>query len=138
NLLDEKNIYQKLVSDFPGSNEAANWQKKSEDLNIKLLFSPAVTPKSILYEIKPGDTLNKIAKSFLTTPELIARSNNLSSDKIIPGRKIKVWTGGFSIFVDKSQNTLMLKSDDEIIKTYIVSTGANNCSPVGTFKIVNK
>lgn len=40
--------------------------------------------------------------------------------------------------VDKSQNSLMLKSDEEIIKTYIVSTGLNNSTPVGTFKIVNK
>jgi len=138
NFLDEKNIYQKLVSDFPGSSEVANWQKKSEDLNIRLLFSSYITPKSVLYEIKPGDTLNKIAKNFKTTAELISKSNNLSSDKIIPGRKIKVWTAGFSVFVDKSQNTLMLKSEDEVIKTYIVSTGANNSSPVGTFKIVNK
>ena len=107
-------------------------------MNIKLLFSSAVTPKSTLYEIKPGDTLNKISKNFKTTPELISKSNNLSSDKIIPGRKIKVWTGTFSVFVDKSQNTLLLKSDDEIIKTYIVSTGANNSTPIGNFKVVNK
>ena len=138
NFLEEKNTYQRLVSDFPGSSDVSNWQKKSENLNMVLLFSSTVTPKSILYEVKPGDTLNKIAKNFKTTPELISKSNNLSSDKIIPGRKLKVWTAGFSVFVDKSQNTLMLKSDDEIIKTYIVSTGAGNSTPVGTFKIVNK
>ncbi|MCU0666368.1 MAG: L,D-transpeptidase [Candidatus Omnitrophica bacterium] len=27
---------------------------------------------------------------------------------------------------------------NEVVKTYTVSTGANNCTPVGTFKIVNK
>ena len=32
----------------------------------------------------------------------------------------------------------MLKSDEEVFKTYIVSTGKNNCTPVGTFKIINK
>ena len=40
--------------------------------------------------------------------------------------------------VDKSQNILVLKSDDEIIKTYRVSTGLNNCTPVGNFKIISK
>ena len=138
NLLEARNAYQKLVNEFSGSAEVANWQKKSEEINIKLLFSPTITPKSALYEIKPGDTLNKIAKSFKSTPELIMKSNHLSGDKIIPGRKIKIWTEPFSVFVDKSQNTLMLKSDDEIIKTYIISTGTNNSTPVGTFKIVNK
>jgi lipoprotein-anchoring transpeptidase ErfK/SrfK len=138
NLLDAKKVYQELTANFAGSGEIMNWQKKLEDLNIKLLFSPVITPKSILYEIKPGDSLVKIAKEFKTTPELIAKANNLISDKIFPGKKIKVWAASLSIVVDKSQNILMLKSDEDIIKTYIVSTGANNSTPVGTFKITSK
>ncbi|OGX41318.1 MAG: hypothetical protein A2984_00160 [Omnitrophica WOR_2 bacterium RIFCSPLOWO2_01_FULL_41_12] len=137
-LLEAKATYQKLISEFPGSAEILNWQKKSEDLNIKLLFSSSFTPKSLLYEIKPGDTLTKIAREFKTTQDLIKKSNGLSDDKILPGRKIKVWTAPFTILVDKSQNSLILKTDEEIIKTYIVSTGANNSTPTGNFKIVNK
>ena len=137
-LLEAKSLYQRLTSEFPNSPEIMNWQKKVEELNLKLLFSPLLTPKSILYEIKPGDTLTKIAKEFKTTVELIIKSNNLKDDKILPGRKIKVWTASFSVVVDKSQNTLILKTDEEIIKTYIVSTGMNNSTPVGNFKIINK
>ena len=137
-LLEAKSLYQRLISEFPNSPEIMNWEKKVEEINIKLLFSPVSTPKSIPYEIKPGDTLTKIAKEFKTTTELIIKSNNLKDDKILPGRKIKVWTAPFSIVVDKSQNTLILKTDEEIIKTYIVSTGMNNSTPVGNFKIINK
>ena len=137
-LTGAKAAYQKLVSDFFNSPEVMNWQKKEEDLNVKLLFSPVITPKSLLYEIKPGDSLAKIAANYNTTVELLMKSNSLDSDRIIPGRKIKVWNAPFNIFVDKSQNVLILKSDDEIIKTYIVSTGKNNSTPVGTFKITNK
>jgi lipoprotein-anchoring transpeptidase ErfK/SrfK len=137
-LLDAKNTYQKLVADFPNSGDVMSWQKKADDLNIKLLFSPVVTPGSTLYEIKPGDTLTKIAREHKTTPDLIIKSNGLSDGKIFPGRKIKVWTLPFSILVYKSQNILILKSNEEIVKTYVVSTGKNNCSPVGNFKIVNK
>jgi len=137
-FLEAKEAYQKLVNDFSNSGEIMNWQKKVESLNIKLLFSPAITAHSILYEIKPGDTLTKIAKEYNTTTDLMMKSNNLNDDKILPGRKIKAWTAPFSIVVDKSQNTLILKTDEEIIKTYIVSTGANNSTPTGNFKIVNK
>ncbi|MFA7283532.1 MAG: L,D-transpeptidase family protein [Candidatus Omnitrophota bacterium] len=133
-----KLLYQKLVADFPESPEIMDWQKKNEEINIKLLFSPAITPKSITYEIRPGDTLNKIARRYKTTVELIMKSNNIGDSLIIPGRKIKVWNSPFSVLVDKSQNILMLKSDEEIVKTYIVSTGKNNCTPAGTFKVVNK
>jgi lipoprotein-anchoring transpeptidase ErfK/SrfK len=138
NLLAAGGIYRKLVADFPGSPEVINWQKKIEDFNIRLLFSPTLTPKSAFYEIKAGDTLVKIAREFKTTPELIAKANNLSSGRIIPGRKIKVWNAPFSILVDKSQNILILKSDDEVFKTYIVSTGKDNSTPTGTFKITSK
>lgn len=137
-LLEEMIVYQQLVNQFVSSPDIAKWQKKLEDLNIKLLFSPTVTAQSELYEIKPGDTLVKIAKQFNTTVELIAKSNNLSSDRIIPGRKIKVWKTPFTIFVDKSQNVLLLKTAEDVFKTYTVSTGKDNCTPVGTFKIVNK
>lgn len=137
-LVSLRNVYQQLVDDFPNSNEVMNWQKIIEDINIKLLFSLTLTPKSVLYEIKAGDTLAKIAREFKTTPDLIKMSNNISGDKIIPGRKIKVWTEPFSILVDKSQSILILKSGEEIIKTYIVSTGKNNSTPVGNFKINSK
>lgn len=138
NLLETKNAYQKLINEFPQSSEIMNWQKKAEDINIRLLFSNSIAAKSTLYEIKPGDTLNKIAKEFRTTIDLIKKSNHLTDDKILPGRKIKVWTAPFSILVDKSQDTLILKSDDEIIKTYIVSTGKDNSTPTGNFKITSK
>ncbi len=137
-LLEAKLLYQKLVNDFPEASEVNDWQKRTEELNIKLLFSPALTPKSIIYQIRPGDTLNKIAREHKTTTELIMKSNNINDSLIIPGRKIKVWAVPFNILVDKSQNILMLKNNEEIIKTYTVSTGKNNCTPVGTFKIVNK
>lgn len=135
---DAKNDYQELINNFPNSSEIMNWQHRIEELNMKLIFSSEIIPKSILYEIKPGDSISKIAKQFKTTPELIIKANNLSSNKIFPGKKIKVWNAPLSIVVDKSQNILILKSEEEIIKTYIVSTGADNSTPVGTFKIVNK
>jgi len=133
-----KTLYQKLVNEFSNSSEVINWQKKIDELNIKLLFSTVLTPDSVMYEIKSGDTIAKIAREFKTTPDLIMKSNNLSGDKIFPGKKIKIWTTPFTILVDKSQNILIVKSDEEIIKTYTVSTGANNSTPVGNFKVTNK
>ncbi|MGD0336248.1 MAG: L,D-transpeptidase family protein [Candidatus Omnitrophota bacterium] len=137
-LAEAKNIYQKVIEEHPNSSSVMNWQKKVDELGLKILFSPAITPGSILYEIKPGDTLTKIAREHNTTVELIMKSNGLSSEKINPGKKIKVWTSPFSIVVYKSQNILLLKTNDEVIKTYVVATGKNNSTPAGTFKITTK
>ncbi|MBU0549128.1 MAG: L,D-transpeptidase family protein [Candidatus Omnitrophica bacterium] len=138
NLPKAYSLYSRLVMEFPNSPQISSWQKKTGDLNIRLLFSPTLTPGSVLYEIKPGDSLAKIAKKFHTTVELLKKSNNLSSDVIITGKKLKAWTKPFNIIVDKSQNTLILKSEDEILKMYTVSTGASNSTPVGIYKIINK
>lgn len=137
-LLEAKDSYQKLINEFSGSAEVGKWQKKVDNLNMRLLFSPVITPKSIPYQVKPGDNLTKVAREFKTTADLIRRSNNIADNTIFPGQKIKIWTAPFSIVVDKSQNILILKADEEVFKTYAVSTGKNNCSPVGSFKIVNK
>jgi lipoprotein-anchoring transpeptidase ErfK/SrfK len=105
---------------------------------MKLLFSSAITPGSMEYEIKSGDSLDKIARDHKTTVELIKKSNDMASDNIFPGKKIKVRVAGFSIIVDKSQNVLLLKDGDDIFKSYKVATGTNNSTPVGTFKIIEK
>jgi lipoprotein-anchoring transpeptidase ErfK/SrfK len=42
------------------------------------------------------------------------------------------------VFVDKSQNILILKDGADVVKVYNVSTGANNSSPVGEFTITSK
>ncbi|MFH1578481.1 MAG: L,D-transpeptidase family protein [Candidatus Omnitrophota bacterium] len=138
NLLEVKALYKRLIAEFPNSPQIGKWQDKAWDLNIKLLFSPMAIPGSTVYEIKSGDSLDKIAKKFGTTIELLKISNNLSTDVIITGKKLKAWTKPFNIVVDKSQNSLILKSSDEVVKIYVVATGLNNSTPIGTFKIVNR
>lgn len=137
-LLEAKTLYKQLVDEFPGSPQVGDWEEKIWDLNIKLLFSPALIPGRITYEIKPADTLAKIAKKFNTTVELLKKSNALATDTIIVGRELNVWTKPFSIVVSRSQNFLMLKSNEEVFKAYIVSTGKEDSTPLGTFKIINK
>jgi len=138
NLIAARDAYQKLVADFPNNKEIADWQRRAEQLNVKLLFSPVVTPKSVTYVVQAGDSLEKIAREHATTVEMIKRANSITEDKIFPGMKLKVWNAPFSIFVDKSQNLLLLKSGEEIVKSYTVATGSNNSTPVGKFKIVEK
>ena len=134
-----KSVYQKLINDFSGNKDVGAWQKKLDETNIKIILSSQAVPGlSQEYIIQPLDNLTKISKQFNTTVDLIKKINNLASDKINPGRKLKIWTGKFSVLADKSQNILMLKCNDEIIKTYNVSTGLNNSTPVGTFKITTK
>ncbi|MBD3246133.1 MAG: L,D-transpeptidase family protein [Candidatus Omnitrophica bacterium] len=137
-LVVAKKYYQRAKERMDNSAKLNDIQQKIEDVNIRILFSPVPTECSTTYTVEPNDALVKIAKKFDTTVNLIKRANNLESDIIIPGQELKVNTCPFSLAVDKSQNLLFLKQEGEILKTYTVSTGKNNSTPVGTFKVVNK
>jgi len=132
-------IYQEILKKYPDYDNIMNVQKDLEGLNMNLIFSTTTVPgKTLTHEVMTGDTLGKIAKRYGTTVELIKKSNALKSDVIRVAQKLRIWTGHFNIFVDKSQNVLILKDGEEIVKVYLVSTGENSSTPVGTFKITSK
>jgi len=137
-FLKAKEMYSKVIEEYPDTKFVETAQKELEELNIKILFSPLKTQNSTVYIVKAGDSLEKIAKKFNTTVGLLMRSNNLKSDLIHPGKRLKVTTAKFSLITDKSQNMLTLKADGEVLKVYTVATGIDNGTPVGKFKIINK
>jgi lipoprotein-anchoring transpeptidase ErfK/SrfK len=137
-LVEARQDYQQVFDGISDAAQMEDLNKKVEALNMRILFSPTVDADSASYEVKSGDSLSRIARKNNTTPELIRRVNNLSSDVINIGQRLKVVTASFSIFIDKSQNILLLKQGDRIIKTYRVATGANNSTPVGDFTIVTR
>ncbi len=137
-VLQAKELYKKIIDEYPDFNKVEEVQKKLDALNMKILVSKIETPKTVIHTVEPGDSLAKIAKKYRVTIAFIKKSNGLMSDTIRIGQRLRIWTGVLSVFVDKSQNILVLKSDDEIIKIYAVSTGTNNSTPVGIFTIEGK
>jgi len=133
-----RTAYRTLLEKFPDSSLIAKTQAALGKVNIALLFSPTVTDLDVVYEVKPGDTLGKIATKSQTTVDFLKRANSLTGSVIRPQQKLKVPKGHFSIVVDKSQNQLLLTEDNQFIKLYEVATGKDNSSPVGTFKIVTR
>lgn len=136
--LKAKQAYDAIVNDYPEYDKVEEIQDKLSQLNISIITSNTQTPQTIMYEVKPGDSLGKLAKVYGTTKELIKKSNNIKSDVIRVGQRLRIWNAPFNIAVDKSQNILILKSGDDIIKIYRVSTGTNNSTPVGNYKIASK
>ena len=139
-LLEAKASYRKLAESFPDSNSALSAQEKLGQINLEILFSPVMTERDKTYTVQPGDSLAKIASRNSITVDLLMRANRLTTSIIQPGKKLKVPGGRFNLLVDKSQNTLTLKSDEEVLKVYAVATGdpSKSPTPVGTFKVTNK
>lgn len=139
-LLSARKVYEKILSgqNKLGSGLKEGVLKKYEQISLKLVQSKIETPESDFYTVKPGDSLYKIAKRYDTTVSLLKKSNGLKTDVIQPGAKLKVLKAPFAIRVDKSENILTLDLGGRHFKRYRVSTGKNNSTPVGKFKIKTK
>lgn len=103
---------------------------------FQAFLSPAIDAE--LYQIKPGDTLGSIAAGHGVTVEVLKRVNALTGKRLIAGRRLKIPRFKLNVEIDKSENTLTLKADDVLLKTYVVATGAGNRTPVGTFRVQDK
>ncbi len=54
---------------------------------------PLPSARTVVYEVKRGDTLTRIARSHRTTPKAIKEANSLKTDRILAGQKLKVPEG---------------------------------------------
>ena len=60
--LKAKEAYAQIISNYPDYEKIEEIQQKLGELNIAIIFSPAQTPQTVLYEINPGDSLGELSK----------------------------------------------------------------------------
>ncbi len=108
-------------------------------INTKVLLSPLQAPEKVEYTIRPGDTVDVIAKKHSTTKELIAASNGIKNiHRIRAGQELRLVKGSFSGVVSKTGFTLDLLLDGRFMKQYPIGIGKFNKTPIGTFKVTDR
>ena len=107
-------------------------------LNIELIMSQAPMQEKEEYVVKAGDSLERIAKKFKTTMDLIKKSNALQRPVLHPGDRLRIFKGTFTLTVSKSRNDLVVKVNDRFFKRYRVGTGKFGTTPTGNFVIAEK
>ena len=63
-MLEAKELYQMILSDYPDVDNIEMVEKELETLNMYILFSNTPTPKTVIHEVQPGDTLGVLAKKY--------------------------------------------------------------------------
>ncbi|MDD4872668.1 MAG: L,D-transpeptidase family protein [Kiritimatiellae bacterium] len=107
-------------------------------INIDLILTPTAMPEKQEYVVRAGDSLEKIAKKYGTTVDLIHKSNLLSSHVIKAGDRLMVLAGKFAIKVSKARNDMCVTLNDEFFCRYGVGTGKFGKTPVGVFVVNDK
>ncbi|VAW15906.1 Membrane-bound lytic murein transglycosylase D precursor, partial [hydrothermal vent metagenome] len=103
NFTQAKNLFQRILSEYPDFEQVEMIVGELESLNMEVIFSNANVSQAILHEVVSGDTLGKLAKKYHTTIDLIKIKNKLKSNVIRIGQKLRIWNSDFNIYVDKSQ-----------------------------------
>ncbi len=108
------------------------------EVNVQLMVEPWPTPEKSPYTVTSGDSIDRIAKQFGSTKELLRRNNRITGDVIHPDQRLQVASGTWSIRVNKTRNDLELRLNDRFFKRYRVGTGEYSRTPTGTFTIVDR
>jgi lipoprotein-anchoring transpeptidase ErfK/SrfK len=114
-------------------------EKRLGAINIQLAMSPMNMAEKTEYVVKSGDNLQKIARQYGTTVELLQKSNNIKNPRLIKiGDRYRILNGTFTIVVSKTRNDLILYFNGEFFKRYPAGTGKYGKTPVGRFVIKDK
>jgi lipoprotein-anchoring transpeptidase ErfK/SrfK len=110
-------------------------------VNIELIMTPVAMPEKVEYVIQSGDSIDRIARKFGTTRELVEKSNQIRRAAMIrKGDRLRVFNGRFAIAVNVPKNELVLYMNGKFFKKYAIGTGEEirSPTPMGTFRIVEK
>ncbi|MBT3192451.1 MAG: L,D-transpeptidase family protein [Verrucomicrobia bacterium] len=114
-------------------------ERKVAPINVELVTSPRRMPEKQDVLVKSGDSLDRIARRFGTTTELIQKSNLLMNPNLIKvGDRLRVFTGKFQLASSKSRHDLVVTLNGAFFKRYKVGTGRFGKTPIGTFVIRDK
>lgn len=105
------------------------------NVNTILAFSPRPMPEKNEYVIQSGDSFWKLKNIFNTTIPYLEKANNLKSNQIRPGDRIRYINGTFSILVDLSDYELTVFLDGRFFKSYPVGIGKYGKTPSGEYTI---
>ena len=114
-------------------------EEKLAPINIELVLSPRQMPEKENYLVKSGNSLDRIARKFGTTVQLLQKSNMLRNpNRINVGDRLRVFTGKFEMTCSKSRHDLVVTMNGDFFKRYMVGTGKFGKTPAGTFVIREK
>jgi lipoprotein-anchoring transpeptidase ErfK/SrfK len=108
-------------------------------IGIGLLTTPRPMPEKEDYVVKRGDAIERIARAFGTTIDLVEVGNNIQNRNLIrEGDRLRVFTGKFALTVSKRRRELIVRMNGEFFQRYPVGIGRHDQTPEGTFVVAEK
>lgn len=133
-----RNAYSSGLAACASAEEENEIKKTLLSLNQELIFSKKPSPDSVVYVVKKGDTLNKIARDYNIPYELIQSVNDIKGHLIHPGQRLKIVKGPFDALIELQKFRLTVYLRGNFVKEYPIGIGKAGITPIGKFTVKNK
>lgn len=138
-LVEAREKYLQILEAYPGAAGTAEIEQKAGALGLELVTKPHPMPEKVDYVVAAGDTLDKIARRFNCTKELVVTNNMIARAALIKkGDRFRILQGTFAVRVNKTRNDLLLTLNGRFFKRYPIGTGKFGRTPVGTFSVAER
>ncbi len=117
-LTEARAAFTAFIQKYPSGLHVGKAQDLLGDINTSILLSNYPAPEKEEYIVHSGDVLARIAAKTKTTPELIMRTNNLSSTMLRIGQKLLLSRPDFSILIQRHAKWLYLLDHGQFFKRY--------------------
>jgi hypothetical protein len=111
-----------LLQKYPNGQHVEEAKDLLGEVNTDILFSYYRTPEKQEYLVRRGDVLAKIAAKTKTTPELIMRTNRLTTNMLRIGQVLQISHPDFSVFIQRKAQTVVLLNHGQFFKRYRIKT----------------
>ncbi|MDE0959735.1 MAG: L,D-transpeptidase family protein [Planctomycetota bacterium] len=127
------------LSDAYSSSDEIEWRapirQKLRDLVDFWVLSRRPFSEAGIATVVNGDSLSAISKRCNVSVDSLRFLNQLKSDVIHPGQKLKFLSGTITVDIDKSDYWLDVFLDGRWIQGFPIGHGKDDCTPVGAFKV---
>lgn len=132
---DARELLAAIVVNYPNSPRIDEARTALGELNADMVLSTAPSPDKTEYVVKAGDSLDKIARQFKSSSELIMRSNNLVNTIIQPGQRLAIFQPDFSLEIHLAEKRVVLLQHGKFFKQFAIVSAS---LPSGTKPVETK
>jgi hypothetical protein len=121
-LTEARDALIQLLQKYPSGLHVEEAKDLLGAVNIDILLTDYRTPEKQEYIVRRGDVLAKIAAKMKTTPELIMRTNRLTTANLQVGQVLQISRPDFSLFIQRKAQTVVLLNYAQFFKRYRIKT----------------
>ncbi len=141
NTIQARDAILQFLAAHPESPKSAEARSALGRINLALFRDPVATPSNMVYTVKKGDSLARIAAQNKSNAELIYWANELDSINLQIGQQLLVPVFEAALVVNQANSTVTLFNNGEFFKEYpavsVKLAGGAAAGPVET-KVVDR